>query len=223
MNSTRQTDDDVPAIERHSVASQVYSSLRSRILSGKFPQGERVVEAAIAKSLGVSRAPVREAVNRLTEAGLLENRTHFGPSVVHMDMDKIRQLYAVRNAIEALAIRAVALKHTAADIRKLREFIDVMTVHARAGDLRGLSDAELDFHEALWQMAGNQYVEKVASLLFDHLRLALTIDNAGYDSLVDVAREHEALIDAIEAGDPDRASEVLTIHIMASLEGRSSK
>jgi DNA-binding GntR family transcriptional regulator len=129
-----------------------------------------------------------------------------------MDIDKVLQLYAVRNAIETLAIRAVAFKHTKADIGKLRQLIEVMTLHARAGDLRSLSSAGLNFHEALRQIAGNQYVEKVASLLFDHLRLALTVDNAGYDSLVDVAREHEALIDAIETGDPDKAAQALTTH-----------
>jgi hypothetical protein len=78
-----------------------------------------------------------------------------------MDMDKVRQLYAVRNAIETLAIRAVAFKHTKADIEKVRQLIEVMTLHARASDLRSLSDVELNFHEAVRQIAGNHYVEKI--------------------------------------------------------------
>ncbi len=218
MGTRKQEEPSVPVIQRHSVANQVYSDLRNRILSGQIPQGERLVESTIARSLGISRAPVREAVNRLMEAGLLENRTHFGPSVVQMGNEKIRELYAVRNSIESLAIQAVAQRHSKDNIAELRFLIMVMSDRAEANDLPGVVEAELAFHEALWRMADNPYIQKIAGLLFDHMRLALTIDNAAYGNLVDVAREHEPLVDAIETGNPDKASEALTRHIMSSLE-----
>lgn len=213
---------NVAVIQRHSVADQVYFDLRGRILSGQIAQGERIVEASIAKSLGISRAPVREAVNRLTEAGLLESRTHYGTSVIQMSPEKIRELYAVRNAVEALAVRAVTERHTPEDIKALRVLIDKMSEFARNGDLAGLVDAELEFHETLWRMAKNPYIEKVAGLLFDHLRLALTVDNAAYANLMDVAQEHEPLVQAIETRDPDKAASALAAHIMTSLEAHAS-
>lgn len=222
MGVLKQDEANVSVIQRHSVADQVYFDLRNRILSGQIAQGERIVEASIAKSLGISRAPIREAVNRLTEAGLLESRTHYGTSVIQMSTEKIRELYAVRNAVEALAIRAVAERHTAEDIKSLRTLIDTMSEFARKGDLPGLVDAELEFHETLWRMAKNPYIEKVAGLLFDHLRLALTIDNAGYKNLMDVAQEHEPLVQAIESRDPERAAKALAEHIMTSLEAHAS-
>lgn len=218
MGVVKHEEPDAPVIQRHSVANQVYLDLRNRILTGQIPQGERLVEATIARSLGISRAPVREAVNRLMEAGLLENRTHFGPSVVQMSAEKIRELYAVRNSVEALAIQAVARRHSKDDIAELRHLIDVMSDRAEHNDLPGLVEAELDFHETLWRMADNPYIQKIANLLFDHMRLALTIDNAAYGNLIDVAREHEPLVEAIETGDPERATEALTRHIMSSLE-----
>ncbi|PQZ46586.1 hypothetical protein CQ052_21735 [Ochrobactrum sp. MYb15] len=218
MGTVKHQEPSVPVIQRQSVANQVYLDLRHRILSGQIPQGERLVEATIARTLGTSRAPVREAVNRLMEAGLLENRTHFGPSVVQMSTEKIRELYAVRNSIESLAIKSVAMRHSKSDIAELRHLIKVMSDRAEEKDLPGLVEAELVFHEALWRMADNPYIEKIASLLFDHMRLALTIDNAAYGSLADVALEHEPLVDAIETGDPDKAAEALTRHIMSSLE-----
>ena len=218
MGTRKQEEPSVPVIQRHSVANQVYSDLRNRILSGQIPQGERLVESTIARSLGISRAPVREAVNRLMEAGLLENRTHFGPSVVQMGNEKIRELYAVRNSIESLAIQAVTQRHSKDNIAELRFLIKVMSDRAEENDLPGVVEAELAFHEALWRMADNPYIQKIAGLLFDHMRLALTIDNAAYGNLVDVAREHEPLVDAIETGNPDKASEALTRHIMSSLE-----
>lgn len=218
MGTVKQEASSVPVIQRHSVANQVYFDLRSRILSGQIPQGERLVEATIARSLGISRAPVREAVNRLMEAGLLENRTHFGPSVVQMSTEKIRELYAVRNSIESLAIQAVAKRHSKDDIAELRRLIKVMSDRAEQNDLPGVVETELEFHETLWRMADNPYIQKIAGLLFDHMRLALTIDNAAYGNLLDVAREHEPLVEAIETGDAGRATEALTRHIMSSLE-----
>lgn len=218
MGIAGQEESNGSVIQRQSVASQVYLDLRNRILSGQIPQGERLVEATIARSLGTSRAPVREAVNRLMEAGLLENRTHFGPSVVQMSMEKIRELYAVRNSIEALAIRAVTRRHSKDDIIELRRLIKIMSDRAESKDLPGLVEAELAFHEALWRMANNPYVQKIAGMLFDHMRLALMIDNASYGNLIDVAREHEPLVEAIETGNPDRAADALTRHIMSSVE-----
>ena len=87
MGAPKQDEANVSVIQRHSVADQVYFDLRNRILSGQIAQGERIVEASIAKSLGISRAPIREAVNRLTEAGLLESRTHYGTSVIQMSTE----------------------------------------------------------------------------------------------------------------------------------------
>ncbi|MBY2915394.1 GntR family transcriptional regulator [Rhizobium leguminosarum] len=222
MGVLKKDETNISVIQRHSVADQVYFDLRTKILSGQIAQGERIVEASIAKSLGISRAPVREAVNRLTEAGLLESRTHYGTSVIQMSTETIRELYAVRNAIEALAIRGVAERHTSEDMKSLRDLIKTMSGFAGSGDLPGLVDAELEFHEVLWRMAKNPYIEKVAGLLFDHLRLALTVDNAGYKNLMDVAQEHEPLVKAIESGDPDKAAAALTEHIMTSLEAHAS-
>lgn len=218
MTSTMREDPNPAVIQRHSVASQVYLDLRSKILTGEIPQGERIVESTIARTLNISRAPVREAVNRLTEAGLLENRTHYGPSVIQMEMAAIRELYAVRIALETLAIRTVAVKHSNEDIAALRGLVAEMAERADAGDLVGVVEKELEFHEAILHMSGNPYIVKVATMLFDHLRLALTVDNAGYGSLDEVVREHEPLIEAIVARDPERAAKEVETHIMASLD-----
>lgn len=205
------------AIERNSVADQVYTKLRSRILSGELEQGSRVVEAQLAKALGISRAPVREAVNRLVEAGLLESRTHYGNTVVTMTVQKVRHLYAMRVAVETLAVRELLARRPRCNLKPLRDRLKEMKAHAKAGDLAGLVGAELGFHEALWTMADNPYVSLVAGLLSDHVRLALAVDNAAYADMVEVASEHEPVLNAIEAGDPDRAAEVLRTHILSSL------
>jgi DNA-binding GntR family transcriptional regulator len=206
-------------IDRLSVADQVYDHVRSAILRGDIPQGTRVVEAQIAKNLKISRAPVREAVNRLLQDGLLESKTHYGPSVVQMTAEKIRYLYDLRSAIEGLAIREVVHRRRDIDLTPLRKCIADMKRLAKKKDLAGLVNAELEFHRILCGFARNPYVVKVSEMIDAQVRMALTIDNATYDNLADVADEHEPIIAAIEAGDADAAADLIASHILSSLAG----
>ncbi len=205
-------------IERTSIADQVYDHLREAVLNGDLPQGERVIEARIAKSLGISRAPVREAVNRLIQDGLLEARTHFGASVIQMDAGKIRHLYELRSAIEELAIRKVVERREAVDLEPLRACVAEMRRMARNGDLRRLVEAEVAFHRILCELSGNPYVIKVNGMLTAQMRLALTIDNSNYEDMADAADEHEPILAVIREGDAERAAKLISAHILSSLD-----
>jgi DNA-binding GntR family transcriptional regulator len=205
-------------IDRVSVASQVYQYLREAILSGEMAQGSRVVEAQIARTLDISRAPVREAVNRLLQEGLLESKTHFGPSVIQMTPQAIRSLYDLRAAIEGLAIREVVRRRSELDLSPLRACIAEMTRRARDGDLAGVVDAELEFHRIIWRLANNPYLVTVGAMLDAQVRLALTIDNAHYEELSDVADEHLPILEAIESGEADTAAQLMATHILSSLQ-----
>lgn len=204
-------------IDRLSIADQVYEHLRSEILAGELRQGERVIEAQVAKTLQISRAPVREAVNRLLQDGLLETKTHFGPSVIQMTPEKIRFLYDIRAAIEGLAIRDVVRRRGNLDLEPLRACIVEMKRCARRKDLAGLVDVELEFHRLLCEFAGNPYVVKVSSILDAQVRMALTIDNSHYENLADAADEHEPILEAIQSGDADKAARLMELHILSSL------
>lgn len=209
-------------IDRVSVAEQVYRHLRSAILGGEIPQASRVVEAQIAKSLNISRAPVREAVNRLLQEGLIESKTHFGPSVIQMTPEKIRWLYEVRAAIESLAIREVVRRRKDLDLAPLRASVTEMKRLASKKNLAGLVEAELRFHRILCELAGNPYIVKVSAIIDGQVRMALTVDNAHYANLNDVANEHEPIIAVIESGEADTASAHIVRHIFSSLEAIES-
>ena len=205
-------------IDRFSVAEQVYEHLRNAIVSGQIAQGERVVELQIARSLRTSRAPVREAVNRLLQDGLLEARTHFGPSVIQMTLPKMRYLYDLRVAIETLAVRYLTASRNEVDFKPLRALIEDMRHAARKGDVMAVVEAELRFHETMCELGGNPYVSRVGRMIDGQLRMALAVDNANYEDLADVAAEHEPVLAAIESGDAIRATAILTTHILSSLE-----
>jgi DNA-binding GntR family transcriptional regulator len=208
---------ELPNITRLSIADQVHDYLREAILSGRIAMGTRLVESQVARDLKTSRAPVREAVRRLTEENLLEIRTHFGPSVVTLTLDKIRQLYEVRLAIESLAIRELC-RSDGHDLVPLEALVGEMRAASAAGAVAALVDAELRFHQTLCRLAGNPYVGRIAELIDGQVRLALTLDNASYANLADVAEEHVPLLDAIRRGCPDAATHALSHHILASLE-----
>jgi DNA-binding GntR family transcriptional regulator len=209
-------------IDRLSIADQVYEHLRSEILAGALRQGERVIEAQVAKNLHISRAPVREAVNRLLQDGLLETKTHFGPSVIQMTPEKIRSLYDLRAAIEGLAIREVVRRRNDLDLAPLRSCVVEMKRCARRKDLAGLVDVELEFHRLLCALAGNPYIIKVNAILDAQVRMALTIDNAQYENLTDAADEHEPILEAIQSGDAAKAARLIEAHILSSLSSFAS-
>lgn len=210
-------------IDRLSIAEQVYEHLRTSIVSGELEQGSRVVEAQIAKNLQISRAPVREAVNRLLQDGLLESKTHFGTSVVRMTMSKIRSLYELRAAIEGLAIREVTRNRKDLDLSPLEACIGSMKRLARKKELNKFVDAELEFHRILCQLSGNPYVVKVSDMLNAQIKMALTIDNSYYENLADAANEHEPVLEAIKKGDANKARALIEAHILSSIEAPPTK
>jgi DNA-binding GntR family transcriptional regulator len=97
-------------IHRETVVEQVYGKLRTAILSGDIAQGSRIVELQVARDLGTSRAPVREAINRLLQAGLVETRAHHGPSVITMTHEQAIKLYKLRSAVECAAIEDIVAR-----------------------------------------------------------------------------------------------------------------
>lgn len=205
-------------ISRVSVADQIYAALRQNIVQGSYAPGERVIEAQVAKTFAVSRAPVREAVNRLLQEGLLEARTHHGPSVVHLTPETMRDLYELRAAIESLAIRKIALRAGTVDVAPLVDCIADMEICASKGDLAGVVEAEMQFHRHLRELSGNSYVISMGHHLDGIVQTALTKDNESYPSLQDVAEEHRPVVNAILSGDPDAAADILTRHILESLQ-----
>lgn len=206
-----------PPINRVSVTDQVYAALRQNIVSGVYVPGQRVVESQVAKDFEVSRAPVREAVNRLLQEGLLEARTHHGPSVVQLTPKAMRDLYELRAAIESLAIRKIAGQVSAEQVAPLAACIGDMETCASSGNLAGVVDAEMQFHQHLRELSGNEYVVSMGRLLDGIVQTALTKDNESYSSLQDVADEHRPVVAAILHGDPDAAADILKQHILASL------
>lgn len=199
------------------MSDQIAEVLRRSILSGTFSPGEQLVEAEIAKRLGTSRNPVREALRKLEKDGLVVRQPYKGYTVVELTSRDVHDLYELRCALESLAVRRIASDPRPEVIALLRHAVEEIEQAAGQGDLWAVIEKELAFHELLCKLSGNKQLEEVYASISHRIRLILAFDNSGYSNLMDVATEHEPLVDVIATGDVERAQEMLRDHIMSSV------
>jgi DNA-binding GntR family transcriptional regulator len=202
---------------REALSTRVYRSLVARLRSGELAPGSRLREEDVAAELGVSRTPVREALARLQARGLA-GPTSLGVAVVELDRRQIGELYAMRAVLEGAAARFAADNASAGDLALLRHAAEAFA--ALREDAADLARANAFFHEAIYQAARNDYLNRMLEDMNDSLallpRTTFTIPGRSEEAKA----EHAAILAAIEGGDGDRAEKAARAHINKALEGR---
>ncbi|WP_329536971.1 GntR family transcriptional regulator (plasmid) [Streptomyces sp. NBC_01450] len=195
------------------LSDQVYARVRGLIVSGDLKAGDRLVEAEIARDLGVSQAPVREAVKRLVHEGLADyvpRRGSFVADVSSQDADAAR---AVRVIIEEFAARAVAEHPSAKSLQALGAQVRAMREAAAAGDVGAFRDADIGFHRVLCEASGNPFLSRIWSLMEPSLRaLRVVSDPLFTGDWREMADHHGTLLAVLESADPDRAAAEFAAH-----------
>jgi DNA-binding GntR family transcriptional regulator len=201
-----------------SVVDQVYEAIRERITSGSLPRGARVHQEDLAEELGVSRTPVREALRRLAAEGLVEMRTNRGARVADVDQAGMRVSYEARAVIEPGAARLAAGQRLEEPLARMRA-----AVAAQRRSLRNVQrsfEANREFHLALAAASGNEFLAQFADRLWV-ARIGETIYERQVETqermLLDV-REHEQILEAIEAGDARRAESLTRRHLADAMK-----
>jgi len=202
-------------VERnYTLSEQTARLLREAILSGRLPQGERLVEARIADQLGVSRGPVREAIRTLRSEGLVSVQPHMGASVIRLTTDEIGHVYEIRCAIEAQAARKVAARGNPADLAELRHAFTRLVAAAERGDRAGFARLDLAFHETVCRLSANPRLLAIFQSLTALVRpLQREEHERFYPNLADLAREHEQLLDALASADVELARRAFEEHV----------
>jgi DNA-binding GntR family transcriptional regulator len=202
---------DAEALRTRSRADFVFESLRDAIADGRIAVGERVREEEIARDLGVSRTPVREALQRLQQRGLLVFGAGRGLVVAELSQHQVLQLYAMREILEGSAARFAAQHATAADVtilyRLQKELADAKP------DALLLVTLNRRFHQAIYEAAYNQYLLQTLNMLHDSFAL---LHNATFrvpSRRFESDEEHRRIVVAIEKRDPDAAEEAAREHI----------
>ena len=196
-----------------SVVDQVYIATRERITSGSLPRGARVHQEDLAAELGVSRTPVREALRRLAAEGLVEMRTNRGARVADIDQGGMRGAYEARLVVEPGAARLAARRRLPEPLARMRA-----AVAAQRRSLRSVErsfEASREFHLALVAASGNDHLLQLVERLWV-ARIGGTIHERQVETqermVLDV-REHEQILEAIEAGDARRAESLTRQHL----------
>ncbi|WP_312862166.1 GntR family transcriptional regulator [Rhizobium sp. P32RR-XVIII] len=199
-------------------SQNTYQAILTAIREGIYRPGTALREEEVAARLGVSRTPVREALGRLQEKGLLEAAPGRGVAVAVLSMPQIFELYAIREALEGIVARYAAHHATEAEIANLerinREFSEA------AGDARRAAQLNREFHARLYEAARNRYLRQVVEDLQENIALLPDTTFTVEGRTATAAREHNAIIMAMRKRDGEGASALAAEHIQEALKVR---
>lgn len=199
------------AISRSVLSEQVKDRLLQAILDGRYPPGARIVETQVARELGTSQAPVREALRDLEGLGVVETTAFRGARVRRPSTDELLEAFAVRSELESLGAR-LAINHlTDADLGELGGYVAEMQAAAEAGDVHREATADAAFHGRIVELAGNATLSRVWRTLEPFSRTYITIVAPGSDRRR-IADQHQPVLDALAQRDAALVTAVLHRH-----------
>ncbi|APE34664.1 GntR family transcriptional regulator [Nocardia mangyaensis] len=204
---------DFEPVNQQSTAEMIADRLREAIMRGALAPGAQLGEADLATSFGVSRGPVREAMQRLVQEGLLFSIRNRGIFVIELTTDDVIDIYRARTALEGGALELILDGRREIAYAALQPSVTAMRVTAEAGDATGVSDADQAFHESLVAAADSPRLVRAARTLLIETRMCLGALQTTYPDLREQAREHVELHEAIGSGSPDRARALLVEHM----------
>jgi DNA-binding GntR family transcriptional regulator len=200
-------------IPRATFASIVGERIRANIIGGVLAPGSQLNEVELAESFGVSRGPVREALQRLIQEGLLRSEPHRGVFVPVMSAEDIEDIYLAREALETAAVRRITATSRAATAYKaLDKIVRGMESAEQAGDWGLVASRDLDFHTALVAAAESPRLERMFTTVISETRLCLSVLTAADDARGNLIDEHREISEMIREENTRGAVDALTKH-----------
>ncbi|MPZ87489.1 MAG: FCD domain-containing protein [Nitriliruptorales bacterium] len=207
--------DDALALERVTppgpLRQQVYERLEELIVYGALPPGQHLVESRLAAQLGVSRIPVREALQLLARNGWVDLRPRYGAFVHEPTLKEVEDVFRARALVEVEAARLLAKNATQDHVEELRRMLTDGATAVETCDERLLLRLNEAFHARVTEFAGNRVLAEISALLSkrNSWYFAAVVTERSLESWM----EHRELVDAVAAGDPDRAAAVMQQHV----------
>ena len=196
----------------------VYNALLEGIRAGRIRPGDRLREEEIAQSLGVSRTPVREALQHLQARRLIEMAPGRGIVVIEFNTQQVMELYAMREVLEGAAARFAAQHAMPAEIAMLRDFLDEFD--AAEGDSQRLAKVNNSLHRTIYAAARNRYMLEALNNLDDALSLMQDTTFSLPERFASASQEHRGILAAIEQRDADAAEMASRRHIREAQQAR---
>lgn len=192
------------SLRGRSLAQAVSQQLREAIISGRLKPGERLREAHLARALGVSQPTVREALKELENEGFVVKRARKGTKVVALDRRDIQKVSEIRALLEPLAFRRAAARIDDRAAARLRQAVEQMADAVRRRDRVGFHHWDMAFHRLVWELSGNEYLERTLSRLLFSL-FAFVLSQQEDEQFLDSVRQHEEMLRGLLSRDPEAA------------------
>ncbi|MFP7760186.1 GntR family transcriptional regulator [Marisediminicola sp. LYQ134] len=213
---------EVPSLDKMESATGgevVFWELRSRIMSGVLAPGAILRAQAFAEEFGVSRTPVREALQRLAETGLVEYIPNRGATVIGYTPEQMIETYYVRATLESRAAALAAPRITPAELATLAQLIDDMEEFVpgdTAQDVGELGRINIDFHRLIVQASGSKMLETLVGTVRQMPLMIRNFQNYGETFRRRVNHQHRDILTALESGDAEWAEVAMKSHIFAA-------
>lgn len=213
------------ALEGRPTAQLIADQLREQIVQGMFRPGEQINESVLASQLNTSRGPVREALQRLCQEGILVSRRNRGVFVLELAIDDIREIYAVREAVETTA--ADALLDAGQDrvddtCQVLTSVIEDMAKQVAVSDWQAIARLDMQFHTAFVSGAGNTRLIRIYETLAAESRMCILNLAVAYPRIDVLVQEHQNLLDLLAAGDREALHKAIARHMQKAVEDLTS-
>ena len=184
--------------KRPTLMSKALQEIREAIRKGKLKPGDRLIETQLADEMHISRFPIREALRYLEKEGLVETKPFKGTYVVQLTERDMEELYSLRSAIEAFAIR-ILIKHIDAEkTKKLESIFQSMQQASKNEDLDKLISEDFRFHQTICELSDHRKLLEVWLTLENQLRVFLTIEKQLFGNSAEFVKSHNPILEAIQ-------------------------
>ncbi|MDC7234732.1 MAG: GntR family transcriptional regulator [Spirochaetales bacterium] len=208
-------------ITRKNLSDQVHDHIKRMILSGELKGGERVPEASLSKLFGVSRTPLREALKKLSDYGLIYLKPRSYAEVVIITEDEARQIAEVRLDLEILAAKLFIKNAAPEDFQELRNISEQCLKLNEEGDKGASFELDSLFHMKIAEGCGNFCLYEIFEKLDARIQLLRLNQKLTQSSLADYIKQHSILIAAMEKGEGNLIESILTSHIIHDFHASS--
>lgn len=197
----------------YSLRSKIYHKLKNDILNGEYKPGESLIEMKVAKDLGVSRTPVREAIRQLELEGLVSSIPNKGVVIEGITERDVNDIYAIRKLIEGLAARWAAEKITNDEIEQLKDILDLMEFFTLKDEPDKVSELDTKFHDTIFKACNSRPLKSVLTHLHHFIQKARLVSIKASGRADKALDEHREIFEALKNRDADAAEQAIIRHI----------
>ncbi len=206
-----------------SLSQRVFKKLQNDILEGRYKTGDKMVELAISKDLGVSRTPIREALRQLELEGLVKSVHNKGIYVTNITEKDVNDIYVIRSLIEGQCAYWACENINEEQLERLEENIYLREFHLQKGNLEQILKLDNEFHKILYEASASKILKNILTDLHKYVVRVRRMSLNDLSRAKMSVREHSKIVDAIKGKNPDRARELATLHTINSMRSIKSK